>query len=81
MSGSATIINCSLQQSVVAVYAFTNDPVIIQLSEIKNIGIYNGPFSDDIFGVLDLFLCIYFIGVIILSSKTTHFRALIQMVL
>ena len=48
-SGSAKIINCSLQQSRVALYAEGVDEFIMQYCEIKNNGKYNGPFPYELF--------------------------------
>ena len=48
--GSVEIINCTLQQMAIAIDILYADKFILQYSEIKNNGRYNGPFQEEVEG-------------------------------
>ena len=76
-SGSVKIINCYIQQISVAIHSYMSDEFIIKHSTINN-GKYYGSFHSDHNFVHPLILqC----SNSFISSKTTHFHVLIQMVL
>ena len=54
LSGSATIIKCSFQQSRMAIILRSSDEFFMQYSDIKNNGQYNGPLMDDAF--IDMYI-------------------------